>query len=211
MERRPRWRQIVLEAVSYNRKRHPLSRSHFPLLCFSDIMARQMEVCIAFYAHSRILESSVDNTFMITNLPFCNLPHCISNLTQSDAFEHNLVHLWFKSKTILAQLTYFQTQLTCALSKFQHSSPVQTKLFLPLFKFLHYFFNLLTANQSFVKNQFLFMSHYFSKKMIGGLFIYNHKGEVLLSRLYRQRDLNRGHIDAFRYQPKNSPSWQQSF
>ncbi|CBY25049.1 unnamed protein product [Oikopleura dioica] len=41
--------------------------------------------------------------------------------------------------------------------------------------------------------------------MIGGLFIYNHKGEVLLSRLYRQ-DLNRGHIDAFRVSVVHSRS-----
>ena len=33
--------------------------------------------------------------------------------------------------------------------------------------------------------------------MIGGLFIYNHKGEVLISRLYRS-DIGRTHIDAFR-------------
>jgi len=41
--------------------------------------------------------------------------------------------------------------------------------------------------------------------MIGGLFIYNHKGEVLLSRLYRQA-LNRGHIDAFRVSVVHSRS-----
>lgn len=33
--------------------------------------------------------------------------------------------------------------------------------------------------------------------MIGGLFIYNHKGEVLISRTYRD-DVNRQIIDAFR-------------
>ena len=33
--------------------------------------------------------------------------------------------------------------------------------------------------------------------MIGGLFIYNHKGEVLISRLYRS-DISRAQIDAFR-------------
>lgn len=33
--------------------------------------------------------------------------------------------------------------------------------------------------------------------MIGGLFIYNHKGEVLISRLYRN-DIARTHVDAFR-------------
>ena len=35
------------------------------------------------------------------------------------------------------------------------------------------------------------------RKMIGGLFIYNHKGEVLISRLYRS-EITRSHIDAFR-------------
>merc|ERR1712242_479243 len=33
--------------------------------------------------------------------------------------------------------------------------------------------------------------------MIGGLFIYNHKGEVIISRLYRS-DISRSQIDAFR-------------
>ena len=36
-----------------------------------------------------------------------------------------------------------------------------------------------------------------SKKMIGGLFIYNHKGEVLISRVYRD-DIGRNAVDAFR-------------
>ena len=34
-------------------------------------------------------------------------------------------------------------------------------------------------------------------KMIGGLFIYNHKGEVLISRVYRD-DIGRNAVDAFR-------------
>jgi AP-2 complex subunit mu-1 len=33
--------------------------------------------------------------------------------------------------------------------------------------------------------------------MIGGLFIYNHKGEVLISRVYRD-DIGRNAVDAFR-------------
>ncbi len=33
--------------------------------------------------------------------------------------------------------------------------------------------------------------------MIGGLFIYNHKGEVLISRMYRD-DIGRNAVDAFR-------------
>jgi len=33
--------------------------------------------------------------------------------------------------------------------------------------------------------------------MIGGLFVYNHKGEVLISRIYRD-DVNRNAVDAFR-------------
>lgn len=34
-------------------------------------------------------------------------------------------------------------------------------------------------------------------KMIGGLFVYNHKGEVLISRVYRD-DIGRNAVDAFR-------------
>ena len=34
-------------------------------------------------------------------------------------------------------------------------------------------------------------------KMIGGLFIYNHKGEVLISRVYRD-DIGRNAVDTFR-------------
>ena len=37
----------------------------------------------------------------------------------------------------------------------------------------------------------------FLQKMIGGLFIYNHKGEVLISRVYRD-DIGRNAVDAFR-------------
>ncbi|KRY73741.1 AP-2 complex subunit mu, partial [Trichinella pseudospiralis] len=37
----------------------------------------------------------------------------------------------------------------------------------------------------------------FQLKMIGGLFIYNHKGEVLVSRIYRD-DIGRNAVDAFR-------------
>jgi len=33
--------------------------------------------------------------------------------------------------------------------------------------------------------------------MIGGLFVYNHKGEVLISRVYRD-DIGRNAVDAFR-------------
>ena len=33
--------------------------------------------------------------------------------------------------------------------------------------------------------------------MIGGLFIYNHKGEVLISRVYRD-EIGRNAVDAFR-------------
>lgn len=33
--------------------------------------------------------------------------------------------------------------------------------------------------------------------MIGGLFVYNHKGEVLISRIYRD-DVSRNAVDAFR-------------
>jgi AP-2 complex subunit mu-1 len=33
--------------------------------------------------------------------------------------------------------------------------------------------------------------------MIGGLFVYNHKGEVLISRIYRD-DVSRNSVDAFR-------------
>ncbi|VDM85423.1 unnamed protein product, partial [Strongylus vulgaris] len=33
--------------------------------------------------------------------------------------------------------------------------------------------------------------------MIGGLFVYNHKGEVLISRIYRD-DVTRNAVDAFR-------------
>ena len=33
--------------------------------------------------------------------------------------------------------------------------------------------------------------------MIGGLFCYNHKGEVLISRVYRD-DIGRNAVDAFR-------------
>lgn len=33
--------------------------------------------------------------------------------------------------------------------------------------------------------------------MIGGLFMYNHKGEVLISRIYRD-DIGRNAVDAFR-------------
>ncbi|VDP48114.1 unnamed protein product [Soboliphyme baturini] len=33
--------------------------------------------------------------------------------------------------------------------------------------------------------------------MIGGLFVYNHKGEVLVSRIYRD-DIGRNAVDAFR-------------
>merc|ERR1712152_38015 len=36
-----------------------------------------------------------------------------------------------------------------------------------------------------------------SANMIGGLFIYNHKGEVLISRVYRD-DIGRNAVDAFR-------------
>ena len=36
-----------------------------------------------------------------------------------------------------------------------------------------------------------------SAKMIGGLFVYNHKGEVLISRVYRD-DIGRNAVDAFR-------------
>lgn len=36
-----------------------------------------------------------------------------------------------------------------------------------------------------------------AKTMIGGLFIYNHKGEVLISRVYRD-DIGRNAVDAFR-------------
>lgn len=36
-----------------------------------------------------------------------------------------------------------------------------------------------------------------SSKMIGGLFVYNHKGEVLISRVYRD-DIGRNAVDAFR-------------
>lgn len=47
----------------------------------------------------------------------------------------------------------------------------------------------------------LFSSQVYRKasrvKMIGGLFIYNHKGEVLISRVYRD-DIGRNAVDAFR-------------
>ena len=36
-----------------------------------------------------------------------------------------------------------------------------------------------------------------SANMIGGLFCYNHKGEVLISRVYRD-DIGRNAVDAFR-------------
>lgn len=36
-----------------------------------------------------------------------------------------------------------------------------------------------------------------SQNMIGGLFVYNHKGEVLISRVYRD-DIGRNAVDAFR-------------
>lgn len=36
-----------------------------------------------------------------------------------------------------------------------------------------------------------------SVRMIGGLFVYNHKGEVLISRVYRD-DIGRNAVDAFR-------------
>lgn len=36
-----------------------------------------------------------------------------------------------------------------------------------------------------------------ASKMIGGLFVYNHKGEVLISRVYRD-DIGRNAVDAFR-------------
>lgn len=36
-----------------------------------------------------------------------------------------------------------------------------------------------------------------SSTMIGGLFVYNHKGEVLISRVYRD-DIGRNAVDAFR-------------
>uniref|UniRef100_A0A915D1X7 MHD domain-containing protein n=1 Tax=Ditylenchus dipsaci TaxID=166011 RepID=A0A915D1X7_9BILA len=39
--------------------------------------------------------------------------------------------------------------------------------------------------------------HKKNNKMIGGLFVYNHKGEVLISRIYRD-DVSRNAVDAFR-------------
>lgn len=57
----------------------------------------------------------------------------------------------------------------------------------------------------FYDNLFVFVLVYLLKyfcffrtsKMLGGLFIYNHKGEVLISRVYRD-DIGRNAVDAFR-------------
>ena len=46
--------------------------------------------------------------------------------------------------------------------------------------------------------------------MIGGLFIYNHKGEVLISRVYRD-DIGRNAVDAFRVNGQAHDMFSQFF
>ena len=129
MEWWSRWRQIIFEAVSNNRKRHPVGWSHFSLLCLSDIVARQMEVRIAFYAHSRILKSSFYHTYMITNFPSWILKNSIPNLTQSVDFDQKLLPCSFvikiKYETSAIELVHYLSSRIHLLFK--------PNSFLPLF------------------------------------------------------------------------------
>lgn len=58
------------------------------------------------------------------------------------------------------------------------------------------FINALT-HSSYTHGADVFMLYYRATRMLGGLFIYNHKGEVLISRVYRD-DIGRNAVDAFR-------------
>ena len=84
-----------------------------------------------------------------------------------------------------------------------YTAPIGTKLHPPHAdhtkptKPSHQYCNLVTAVLLGTNFRFEARTESFNFTMIGGLFCYNHKGEVLISRVYRD-DIGRNAVDAFR-------------
>ena len=103
MERRPCRRKTIPEAVADEREHHPLSRRHLRLLRLFDLLAGQVEVCLAVYALARVSESSLDSRLVssLHSVFYCTLLKTASptdSLTRPEIALFLLWEFFFKFK-----------------------------------------------------------------------------------------------------------------